>query len=328
VHALERFVGQSVRVKIVEVDRARKRVVVSQKNAVEEERRKRRDQTLEMLEENKIYKGVVRRLTDYGAFVDIGGLDGLLHVTEMSWTRINHPGDVVKVGEKIDVIVLRYDREQNRISLGLKQILPDPWEQVRDTFKVGQTIAGTVTRVVPFGAFVRLDSGIEGIVPNAELPGGRDRRPQDVTLKAGEQVTVKVMSIRPAERRMTLSMRQVQQAQERRELKEYMDRQHASSRVTIGDLVGDMFGAAEAEMEAEEEVMAAEADVEAALDESPEAIVDAAPEEAPEPPAEAAQDETEAADAQQTELPADAAEAEKTEWSSSESPAEWEAERQ
>ncbi len=316
VHALDRFVGQSVRVKIVEVDRARKRVVVSQKDAVEEERRKRRDLTLAALEENKIYKGVVRRLTDYGAFVDIGGVDGLLHVTEMSWTRINHPGDVVKVGDKIDVIVLRYDREQNRISLGLKQILPDPWEQVRDTFKVGQTVVGSVTRVVPFGAFIRLDSGIEGIIPNAEMPGGRDRRPQDAALNVGEQVTVKVMSIRPAERRMTLSMRQVQQAQERRELKEYMDRQHASSRVTIGDLVGDMFEAAEAERAAEEEEIAAEAAVDAASEESPEV---------PEARAEAVEEALGAAEVQQAELPADAAESEKTEWSSSESPVESEA---
>jgi small subunit ribosomal protein S1 len=239
VHALDRFVGQSVRVKIVEVDRGRKRVVVSQKEAVEQERRKRREQTLGGLEENKVYKGIVRRIADYGAFVDIGGVDGLLHVTEMSWTRINHPSDVVKVGDKIDVMVLRYDREQNRISLGLKQILPDPWEQARDQFRVNQIVTGTVTRVVPFGAFIRLETGIEAIIPNAEMPGNRGQRAQD-TLSAGDTVQAKIVSIRPAERRMTLSLRQVQQAQERRELREYMQRQQESSRVTIGDLVGDM----------------------------------------------------------------------------------------
>ena len=119
VHALDRFIGQSLKVKIVEVDRARKRVVVSHKNAVEDEREKRREKTLETLEENKVYRGVVRRITDYGAFVDLGGVDGLLHVTEMSWTRVNHPREVVQVGDRIDVMVLRYDREQNRISLGL-----------------------------------------------------------------------------------------------------------------------------------------------------------------------------------------------------------------
>jgi len=320
VHALDRFVGQSVRVKIVEVDRARKRVVVSQKDAVEEERRKRREQTLISLEENKIYKGVVRRLTEYGAFVDIGGVDGLLHITEMSWTRINHPSDVLKVGDKTDVIVLRYDREQNRISLGLKQILPDPWEQVRDTFKVGQTITGSVTRVVPFGAFVRLDTAIEGIIPNAEMPGDRERRSQDPTLSVGDRVQVKVMSIRPAERRMTLSMRQVQQAQERRELKEYMDRQQASSRVTIGDLVGDVFEAAEAERVAAEEEITAQAADEAAEGTAEGAAEDVAAE-APDASGEqgALTAEPEAAE------PAAEPEPEKTEWSSSESPAESEA---
>jgi 4-hydroxy-3-methylbut-2-enyl diphosphate reductase len=239
VHALDRFVGQSVKVKIVEVDRARKRVVVSQKEALEEERRRRREQTLASIVENKIYKGVVRRIADYGAFVDIGGVDGLLHITEMSWTRINHPSDVVKVGDRIDVMVLRFDKEHNRISLGLKQILPDPWEQVKDQFRVGQTVSGTVTRVVPFGAFLRLESGIEGIIPNAEMPGNRGQRAQDV-LNTGDTVQAKIVSIRAGERRMTLSLRQVQQAQERRQLKEYMERQQQESRVTIGDLVGDV----------------------------------------------------------------------------------------
>jgi 4-hydroxy-3-methylbut-2-enyl diphosphate reductase len=238
VHALDRFVGQSVKVKIMEVDRARKRVVVSQRLAVEDERRRRREHTLANLAENQVCRGVVRRITDYGAFVDIGGVDGLLHVTEMSWTRITHPNEAVKVGDRIDVMVLRVDREQNRISLGLKQILPDPWEEAR-RLRVGQTVSGTVSRVVPFGAFIRLPNGVEGIVPNAELPGGRGQRAQDV-IAVGQTVEAKVVNIRPAERRLTLSLRLVEQAKERRELKEYMDRQRDSSRVTIGDLFGGM----------------------------------------------------------------------------------------
>lgn len=239
VHALDRFVGQSLKVKIIEVDRARKRVVVSQKEAIEDARRHRREKTLASLQENKVYRGIVRRITDYGAFVDIGGLDGLLHVTEMSWTRINHPRDVVKVGDKIDVMVLRYDREQNRISLGLKQILPDPWSDIESRFRVGQIVTGTVSRVVPFGAFVRLEGGIEGVVPNAELPGGRGQRAQGV-LSTGQSVQVKIVIIRPPERRMTLSLRQVEQARERRELKDYLAREEENSRVTIGDLFGSV----------------------------------------------------------------------------------------
>jgi len=243
VHALDRLVGQSIKVKIIEVDRARKRVVVSHKDAVDEERQKRREQTLAGIEENQVCKGVVRRITEYGAFVDVGGVDGLLHVTEISWTRIDHPSEALKVGDRIDVIVLRYDREQNRISLGRKQILPDPWEQVRDKFKVGQVVSGTVSRVVPFGAFMKLDTGIEGIIPNSELPGGRSAKAQDV-LKVGDKLEAKVVNIRAPERRMTLSLRQMQQTEERRELKEYMARQEDESRVTIGDLFGDMLSEA------------------------------------------------------------------------------------
>jgi len=256
VHALDRFVGQSLKVKIIEVDRARKRVVVSQREAIEEGRRRRREKTLASLEENKVYRGIVRRITNYGAFVDIGGVDGLLHITEMSWTRINHPTDVVKVGEKIDVMVLRYDRDQNRISLGLKQILPDPWSEIESRLRVGQTVTGTVTRVVPFGAFVRLEGGIEGIVPNAELPGSRGQRAQDV-LASGESIQVKVVSIRPHERRMTLSLRQIEQARERRELKEYLAREQESSRVTIGDLFGSMLAESQATRQ-QDDVEAAE----------------------------------------------------------------------
>ena len=245
VHALDRFLGQTVKVKIVEVDRARKRVVVSQKQAVEEERRHKREQTLASLKENTVYKGVVRRITDYGAFVDLGGVDGLLHITEMSWTRISHPSDVVKVGQKIGVVVLRHDPETNRISLGLKQILPDPWEEIRQELRVGQNITGTVSRLIPAGAFVRLSNGVEAIVPNSELPGGRGQRAEEA-LQVGQAVEAKVINIRPAERRLTLSLRLVAQAKERAQLKDYMDRQREDSRVTIGDLVGDMLANAQA----------------------------------------------------------------------------------
>lgn len=271
VHALDRFVGQSLRVKIIEVDRGRKRVVVSQKQAIEEERRERREKTLESITENQVCRGVVRRITDYGAFVDLGGVDGLLHVTEMSWTRIGHPSDVVKTGQKIDVMVLRFDREQKRISLGLKQILPDPWDKIRDKYRVGQTVDGIVSRVVPFGAFVRLESGIEGVIPNSELPGERGQRAQDV-LKDGQSVQAKIVNLRPEERRLTLSLRQAQRASERRELKEFMTRQEDEGRVTIGDLVGDVLAKARAakpaeetaeEVAAEKEVVADAAEVEA-----------------------------------------------------------------
>ena len=316
VHALDRFIGQSLKIKIVEVDRARKRVVVSHKNAVEEERQKRRERTLETLEENKVYRGVVRRITDYGAFVDLGGVDGLLHVTEMSWTRVSHPREVVQVGDKIDVMVLRYDHEQNRISLGLKQILPDPWEEVPRNYKVGQIVNGTVTRVVPFGAFVKLEgTGIEGIIPNAELPGERGKKAADV-MTAGDKVDVKIVNIRPSERRMTLSLRQFEQQRERQQLKEYMQRQEDSSRVTIGDLFGSVLANTQAARQ-QAEPEAAPAPSEAAAE----------PTEEVESPAAGEQPAEEGPGGGEQEAEEDSASLEGAVQSSSESPAESEAER-
>lgn len=293
VAALDRFVGQSVRLKILEVDRVRKRVVVSQRLAVEDERSRKRAQTLESLEENQIRKGTVRRITDYGAFIDLGGVDGLLHITEMSWTRIGHPSEVLKVGQKTEVMVLKFDRENQRISLGLKQILPDPWQQVASHYRTGQIVTGKVTRVVPFGAFIQLAEGIEAIIPNSECGISRSARAQDV-LKEGDEIQAKVLSMRPAERRMTLSLRQVQQDQEQREYRDFVRKQRASARVTVGDLVGHQLAAARPAEAEEEEAPSQEAAEPAAEKPSAEAEapestaeVEPAPEgaEAPEPTA-------------------------------------------
>ncbi len=240
VRALDRFVGQSVRLKILEVDRGRKRVVVSHRLAMEEERKHKRERTLATLEEGQVRKGVVRRVADYGAFVDLGGIDGLLHVTEMSWVRVRHPSDVVKPGDKIDVLVLKFDREQQKISLGLKQILPDPWQHVEERYRVGEVVNGRVSRVVPFGAFVQLDAGIEAIIPNSELTSAKTAKAEEM-LAEGQEVQAKIVAMRPAERRMTLSIRHVQQDRERKALREYMDQHRDAGRVTVADLVGDVF---------------------------------------------------------------------------------------
>jgi len=240
VRALDRYVGQSVRLKILEVDRGRKRVVVSHRLAMEEERKHKRERTLATLEEGQVHKGVVRRVADYGAFVDLGGIDGLLHVTEMSWVRVRHPSDVVKPGDKIDVLVLKFDREQQKISLGLKQILPDPWQHVEDRYRVGEVVSGRVSRVVPFGAFVQLDGGIEAIIPNSELSSAKTAKAEEM-LAEGQEIQAKIIAMRPAERRMTLSIRHAQQEHERKALREYMDEHRDSGRVTVADLVGDVF---------------------------------------------------------------------------------------
>ena len=250
VNALDRFVGQSIRLKVIEVDRNRKRVVVSQKQAVEEEKKSRRDLTVTTLEEGQIRRGVVRRVTDYGAFIDLGGIDGLLHVTEMSWGRVNHPSDIVKPGQKIDVMVLKYDVDNEKISLGLKQILPDPWQHIDEYYQVGDEIDGTVTRLVPFGAFVALDHGIEGIIPNSELADHRIRKPEDV-VATSQRVHVKIVNIRPTERRMTLSLRQVAEAHNEEDVSTYNMPRASGGGMTIGEMLGDVFTAEEEEPTAE-----------------------------------------------------------------------------
>jgi len=239
VRNLEKYVGQSLPLKVIEVDRDRRKVVLSHRLATEEEREAQKAETLANLAEGQIRKGVVRRITDYGAFVDIGGVDGLLHISEMSWTRIKHPSDVLKVGDEIQVMVLKTNLEQGRISLGLRQILPDPWTQARDKYQPNDIIIGVVTRLVPFGAFVQLDGGIEGIIPNSELSSRRITKPEEV-VQVGDHVEVKILDIRPEERRMTLSLRQAQGNRDRRQYEEYQRGRGREDRVTIGDMVGDV----------------------------------------------------------------------------------------
>lgn len=206
---LEKFVGQTVPLKVLEVDREHRKVVLSHRLATEEERQKQKEETISSLEEGQIRTGIVRRVADYGAFVDLGGIDGLLHVSEMSWTRVNHPSDVVKVGDQIQVMILKLNLDQGRVSLGLRQILPDPWSLVAEKYHVGDVVEGEVTRLVPFGAFVLLEGDIEGIIPNSELAHRRINKPGDV-VEQGQQVQVKVIDVRPEERRLTLSLRALQ----------------------------------------------------------------------------------------------------------------------
>ncbi|HZO89098.1 MAG TPA: 30S ribosomal protein S1 [Chthonomonadaceae bacterium] len=205
---LEKYVGQSIPLKVIEVDKDRRKVVLSNKLAVQEEREARSAETKSSLAVGQVRRGVVRRLTNYGAFVDLGGIDGLLHISEMSWTRINDPKEVLREGQEIDVQVLKLDLDNNRVSLGLRQILPDPWIAVAQRYHVGDVITGTVTRLVPFGAFVQVEGGVEGIIPNSEMPRGRGGKGPAVS--TNEEVTVKVIDLRPEERKMTLSLRALQ----------------------------------------------------------------------------------------------------------------------
>jgi 4-hydroxy-3-methylbut-2-enyl diphosphate reductase len=247
VRNLEKYIGETLPLKVIEVDRDRRKVVLSHRLATEEEREAQRQETLANLAEGQVREGVVRRITDYGAFVDIGGVDGLLHISEMAWTRIKHPSDILKVGDELQVMVLKTNLEQGRISLGLRQILPDPWTQARDRYQPGQVVHGTVTRLVPFGAFVQLDGGIEGIVPNNELTSRRISKPDEV-VQVGDHVEVKIVELRPEERRMTLSIRQALEEKEYGEYESYQRERGGGDQVTIGEMV-DFEDEEEAEQE-------------------------------------------------------------------------------
>ncbi len=205
---LDKYVGQSIPLKVIEVDRDRRKVVLSNRMATEEERRSKKDETLASLKEGEVRKGIVRRVTDYGAFIDLGGIDGLLHVSEMSWSRINHPSEVLKNGQELDVMILKLKLDQGRISLGLRQILPDPWTEIGDKYKVGDLVKVTISRLVPFGAFVTLEEGVEAIIPTSELAERRIAKPSDA-VNPGEIVEARIIEMRADERKMTLSIRRV-----------------------------------------------------------------------------------------------------------------------
>ena len=257
---LDKYVGQSIPLKVIEVDRERRKVVLSHKLAVDEEREKKRTETIETLAEGQERTGIVRRITDYGAFVDLGGIDGLLHISEMSWTRINHPSEVVKVGQKIQVVVQKMNLESGRVSLSMRQILPDPWKNVGARYKVGDVIRCKISRLVPFGAFVLLEEGVEAIIPNQELTYRRIKRPEQV-VSIGDEVEARVLDVRPEERRMTLSIRAVQQEREAEAQTQAApsERRHSAPareapRTTVADLLGEDFAQQREEFEREMKV--------------------------------------------------------------------------
>lgn len=232
----EWFVGQSIPLKVLEVDRVRGRVILSHRLAVEEERKARKTTLLASLIEGQVVDGTVKRITDFGAFIDLGGADGLLPISEMAWTYIKHPSEVIRRNQRLRVIVLKVDAATGRISVGLKQILPDPWAKVAEEYHVGETVKGKVVRIVPSGAFVRLND-LDAFIPISELAEKRVSKIEDV-VKPGDAVEALVNEIRPEERRMILSIRRVQRERERKQVKEYLDSQEQEGRVTIGDIAG------------------------------------------------------------------------------------------
>lgn len=203
---IEKYVGQILNFKIIEIDRDRRKVVLSNRLADEENRGKLKEEIFERVAPGDILEGAVRRLTDYGAFVDLGGIDGLLHISEMSWMRITHPKEVLKEGQTIKVMVLRLDPSNSKISLGLRQVLPDPWNLIKQNYRIGQKLPTKITRLVQSGAFVRLPEGAEAFLPVSEISNRRIAKPSDV-LEEGQDVEATIIDLRPDERRMVLSLR-------------------------------------------------------------------------------------------------------------------------
>jgi len=232
----EWFVGQSIPLKVIEVDRAKGRVILSHRLAVEEERRSRRDDVFTTLQEGAVVEGTVKRITDFGAFVDLGGVDGLLPISEMAWTYIRHPSEVVRRNQHLRVQVLRVDRDGGKISLGLKQILEDPWSDVAERHHAGDVVKGKAVRIVPSGAFIRLRD-LDAFLPISEIAEKRVAKVEDA-IEVGQMVDVMVTEIRPDERRMLVSLRRVARETERKRVKEFLRVQEDEGRVTIGDAVG------------------------------------------------------------------------------------------
>ncbi|HVJ05188.1 MAG TPA: 30S ribosomal protein S1 [Candidatus Saccharimonadales bacterium] len=205
---LEKMVGEQIRCRIIKLDVADEDVVVDRRVVLEEEERATKEQRYNQIEEGATLSGSVRSLADYGAFIDLGGVDALLHVSDMAWGRVSKPGDVLTVGQQVEVKVLKIDAEKHRISVGLKQLQAHPWDAVAEKYKVGERIKGTVTRVVEFGAFVELEPGIEGLIHLSEMSWGKKVRKADDVIKPGETVEAVILSVSLGERRISLGLKQ------------------------------------------------------------------------------------------------------------------------
>jgi small subunit ribosomal protein S1 len=210
VHNLDSLAGQDIPVKIIKLNRRRGNVVVSRKLAVEEEINVRKGATLEHLFEGAVVVGVVKNLTEYGAFIDLGGIDGLLHVTDISYGRVTHPSEVLHVGGEVTVKVLKFDRAKERVSLGIKQLEPDPWETVVERYPVNARVIGRVVNVTDYGAFVELEPGVEGLIHISEMTWSRRMKHPSKVVRPGDQVEAVVLEAHPKDRRISLGLKQLE----------------------------------------------------------------------------------------------------------------------
>jgi small subunit ribosomal protein S1 len=209
VQNLDEYLGETIECKVIELNRSRNNVVLSRRAVLEEERKEARQQILDRLQKGEVVEGTISNIVDFGAFVDLDGIDGLIHISELSWGHVNHPSEVVSIGETVRVKVLDIDRERQRISLGLKQTQEDPWQRVVSTYNVGDVLEGKVTKVVAFGAFVEVMEGVEGLVHISELAQHHVENPRDV-VHPGDVGRVKILEIDEERRRLSLSFKRVE----------------------------------------------------------------------------------------------------------------------
>ena len=210
VRNLDALRGQELRMRVIKVNKKRGNIVLSRKALLEEENAEKKKHTLETLAEGKVLRGVVKNITDYGAFIDLGGIDGLLHITDMSWGRVGHPSELFKVNDEVDVVVLKYDPATERVSLGHKQLITDPWANVMDRYPVGARMGGKVVSLTDYGAFVELESGVEGLIHVSEMSWSKRVKHPSKILNVGDTVDAMVLGVDPAARRISLGLKQVE----------------------------------------------------------------------------------------------------------------------
>ncbi|AEV95175.1 30S ribosomal protein S1 [Pediococcus claussenii] len=246
VNNLSAYEGKTLKVKIIEIDATKNRLILSHKDVLNEERAAKREEVLNSIHEGDIVEGKVARLTNFGAFIDLGGMDGLVHISEISYERVNKPEDVLKVGEDVKVKVLSVDPERNRISLSIKQTLAGPWDDIETKAPVGAVLDGKVKRLTDFGAFVEVFPGVEGLVHISQISHKHIATPGDV-LKSGEDVKVKVLDVRPEEHRLALSIKALEEAPKgdntsssnNESVNIANDAPEEESGFTLGDLIGN-----------------------------------------------------------------------------------------
>jgi len=241
------YKGRPLTLKVVEMDKEKNKVVLSHRAVLEEEANKQKLAVIERIEPGQVLEGTVQRLTDFGVFVDIGGVDGLVHVSELAWQHVDKPSDVVKEGDKVQVKVLKVDKANERISLSIKETTPGPWQQAAQQFNKGDVVKGTVKRLASFGAFVEIAPGVEGLVHISQVANRRVNTPGEV-LQEGQEVDVKILDIKPNEQRISLSIRaieedraeQVERASKREQEAYQQENNQQGLGVTLGDLFGDL----------------------------------------------------------------------------------------